>query len=84
MQLLVESRKAHYKSLNTRVLEKVFEFHICSLCLYSKLLSKVMPTKSEDLSVFVLFFLFFIIILFYFSLQPPASLDFSVISQKSR
>ena len=33
MQMLVESRKAHYKSLNTRVLEKVFEFHICSLCL---------------------------------------------------
>ena len=40
---------------------------------------KVCQTQSADLSVFVLFFLFFI--LFYFSLQPPASLDFSVISQ---
>ena len=42
-------------------------------------LFKVCQTQSADLSVFVLFFLFFI--LFYFSLQPPASLDFSVISQ---
>ena len=42
-------------------------------------LIKVCQTQSADLSVFVLFFLFFI--LFYFSLQPPASLDFSVISQ---
>ena len=38
---------------------------------------KVCLTKSADLSVFVLFFF----LLSYFSLPPPASLDFSVISQ---
>ena len=37
---------------------------------------KGLPTTSEDLSVFVLFFL-----LSYFSLPPHASLDFSLISQ---
>ena len=42
----------------------------------TRVLVKGLPTKSEDLSVFVLFFL-----LSYFSLPPSASLDFSLISQ---
>ena len=36
-----------------------------------------LPTKSEDLSVFVLFLLI-IFLLSYFSLPPPASRDFSM------
>ena len=40
---------------------------------------KGLPTTSEDLSVFVLFFIFFL--LSYFSLQQIFSNDFSVIAQ---
>ena len=43
---------------------------------------KVCLTKSADLSVFVLFRIIIIFFLLsYFSLPPPASLDFSIISQ---
>ena len=71
----------------TDMLLKMLEFlvKVCRqsrktfLFLFCFFFFKVCQTQSADLSVFVLFFLFFI--LFYFSLQPPASLDFSLISQ---
>ena len=82
---------------------KIFDIHECWPYIVIPIwLIKVCLTQSADLSVFVLFFLFFLlrsarrslqtflflfcfffffIILFYFSLQPPACCDFSIISQ---
>ena len=56
-----------------------FFFQIMTPLLNTTVFIKVCLTKSADLSVFVVFFIFFL--LSYFSLPPPASLDFSVISQ---
>ena len=63
-----------------------FLFKVCRqsrktfLLLYCLFFIKGLPTKSEDLSVFVLFLIIFFILSF-FSLPPSACLDFSLISQ---
>ena len=71
------------KRPNPTQLQQIIFIFVCikdELTYLKKRIIKVCLTKSADLSVFVSFFFYFFL-LSYFSLPPPASLDFSVISQ---
>ena len=66
-RILTCLKHSHFRMLGAIPVNS-FQLHV--------VIFKGLPTTSEDLSVFVLFFL-----LSYFSLPPHASLDFSLISQ---